>query len=90
MDRYGEVWEQLKNSERKTLDVLLPDVESEIAYFKTRIIIRRRKDKLVRMDMDNNYRLDFKVLPRPNPAKPQVILRIKLKITPAVHKGTIV
>lgn len=90
MDRYGEVWEQLKKSERKYLDVLLPDVEKEVLYFKQRIIIRRRKDKLLKLDMDNNYRLEFTVLGRPLPDKPQTVLRITLHVTPALHKGNII
>lgn len=89
MDRYGEVWQQLKNSERKYLDILLPDVEKEITYFKQRIIIRRRKDKLIKLDMDNTYKLEFKLLGRPLPAKPQVILRIILHVTATPHKGNI-
>lgn len=87
MDQYTGVWIKLRDSESKELHVILPDVPKEIAYFKQRIIIRRRKDKLLKYDIDNNYKLEFINLGRMDESKPQIKMRIVLKVTPVITLG---
>lgn len=90
MDKYTEVWRKLRDSPNKELLVLLPDVEEEIAYFKQRIIIRRRKDRHIKFDIDNNYKLVFTNLGRKDEHKPQITLKIQLKVSPVITLGKLV
>lgn len=87
MDDYGKVWVKLRDSSDGVIKVLLPDIASEVKYFKSRIVIRRRKDTVLPLDLHNNYKLEFILHPRPNPDKPQVILEIRLRKFPVITRG---
>lgn len=87
MDEYTKAWIKLRNSPVRKIHVILPDIEEEINYFKQRIIIRRRKDKLIKLDMDNRYKLEFQNLGRVDEAKPQIILEVRLNVVPVLTLG---
>lgn len=90
MDEYTKAWIKLRNSEAKEIRVILPDLEDEITYFKQRIIIRKRKDKLIKFDMDNRYKLEFQNLGRTDKAKPQITLIVKLLVFPVVTRSKLI